>query len=400
MAGTLTVDTIQSDSSYSSTLNVASKINFTSGMQIGGQDTTFGGMRNRIINGDMRIDQRTAGASATATEWGYSLDRWVNYLSVAGKFSFRQMNGVDTGASNYEANSTPPGFTNSVKLTSLSAYTIPAGGERYLFSQIIEGYNIADLAWGTASAKAASLSFWVKSSLTGTFSGSISSTGQDASFPYSYTINQANTWEYKTISIPGPTTSSWNSSNGRGLWLFFDLGTGSTSKGVANGTWQGTSLYSATGAVSLVGTNAATLYLTGVQFEKGSVASAFEQLHYGHLLALCQRYYYKQSGASQYIRLGTGFVGAGSTTTLYAMVNFPVTMRAKPTSVDWAASLGVWNGGGIASVSNVTLESGSESTTTAVAVATSTGLTAQQPYQLIGNSSSTAALAFNAELNS
>ena len=147
MAGTLTVDTIQSDSSYTSTLNVASKINFSAGMQVGGQDATFGGMRNRIINGAMMIDQRNAGASVTLTAGGtYLTDRWGTSLSVASKFSAQQ------------SSTTPTGYKNSLLITSLSAYSVGASDNFCIF-QAIEGLNCADLGWGSASAATVTLSF-------------------------------------------------------------------------------------------------------------------------------------------------------------------------------------------------------------------------------------------------
>jgi hypothetical protein len=365
-------------------------MNFAAGMQIGGQDATFGGMRNRIINGDMRIDQRNAGASVTLGGGTYTVDRFIGYNNTDGVFTVQQVTDVPTAS----------GFTKSLKFTVGTVDSSLSATQYAIIRQRVEGYNVADLGWGAAGAKSITLSFWAKSTVTGTFACAILNSAADRSFLSTYVINSANTWEYKTITIPGDTSGTWVIDNGIGIQVDWNLGVGSTYSNATSGSWL-TGLYlGLTGAASttFVGNSGATFQITGVQLEKGSAASAFEQLHYGHILALCQRYYYKQSGASNYIRLGTGFVGAGSTTTLYAMVNFPVTMRAKPTSVDWVASLGVWNGGGIASVSNVTLESGSESTTTAVAIATSTGLTAQQPYQLIGNASSTAALAFNAEL--
>jgi hypothetical protein len=315
LAGILTVDTIQSDSSYASTLNVASKINFTSGMQIGGQDTTFGGMRNRIINGNMVVDQRYGGSANTpASDGQYTLDRWTSRLSQTGKYSVQQ---VADG---------PDGFINSLKVTSLSAYSVTSS-DYFQVGQYIEGLNAQDLMWGTATAKTVTLSFWTKSSLTGTFGGSIFgyATGVP-SYPFSYTINAANTWEYKTITIPGPTTGTWSTNNNGSIVVLFSIGVGSTLLGTAN-TWNNSTLYRApTGATSVVGTNGATFQITGVQFEKGSTASAFEQLHYSHILALCQRYYYDTISTS-----GSGI----ATNALVAASNFPVTMRTSPTVQLW-----------------------------------------------------------------
>ena len=319
MAGTLTVDTIQSDSSYASTLNVASKMNFAAGMQIGGQDTTFGGMRNRIINGDMRIDQRNAGASVTPTNGQYTVDRWYANQTTASKFSAQQNAGSVTP---------PSGFTNYLGTTSLSAYT-PSSGDVFAVVQSIEGLNVADLNWGTASASTVTLSFWVRSSLTGTFGGCVNNNAQNRSYPFTYTISSANTWEQKSITVPGDTTGTWLKDNGVGIRIYFSLGSGSTYLGPA-GSWANATYTSATGSTNVVGTNGATFYITGVQLEKGSAASAFENRQYGTELALCQRYYYLHaSGSDQSLGDGSLF----SATILMLNVNFPVSMRTAPTLV-------------------------------------------------------------------
>ncbi len=245
------------------------------------------GFRNRIINGDMRIDQRNAGASVTPTNAGYTLDRWFFSLSQASKLTAQQ----DAGAV------TPPtGFNDYLGVTSSSAYTVGAT-ELFLLRQAIEGFNTADLGWGTANAKTVTLSFWVRSSLTGAFGGSIFNSAADRFYPYSYTISSANTWEQKSITIAGDTTGTWLVTNGIGVNVSFSLGTGSTRSGTA-GSWGSTTFWSSTGATSVVGTNGATFYITGVQFEVGSVATPFERRDYGRELAMCQRYAYKLGAIS------------------------------------------------------------------------------------------------------
>ena len=317
MAGTLTVDTIQSDSSYASTLNVASKINFTSGMQIGGQDTTFGGMRNRIINGDMRINQRAS--TGTPSIGAYTLDRYF-YNANATRITLSQ------------SSTAPAGFANSMFVTSSSAASIAASDYTNI-CQIIEGYNIADLAWGTADAKPVTLSFWVRSSVTGTFGGALRNAGGGGywGYPFTYTINAANTWEYKTITIPGPTNVSytWDSTNAQGIYIWWDLGTGSTYTAPA-GTWVNKNTVGADGTTKLVTTNAATWYMTGAQLEKGSVASAFENRQYGTELALCQRYFYL-SNPSNASKTGGAWGSMYSGTTAHLNGPLPVAMRASPT---------------------------------------------------------------------
>jgi hypothetical protein len=217
--------------------------------------------------------------------------------------------------------------------------------------QIIEGYNIADLAWGTADAKSVTLSFWVRSSVTGTFGGALRNAGGGGywGYPFTYNINSANTWEYKTITIPGPTNVSytWDSTNAQGIYIWWDLGTGSTYTAPA-GTWVNKNTVGADGTTKLVTTNAATWYMTGAQLEKGSAASAFEQLQYGHILALCQRYCmaWRQVSSQTYLATGQAY---GATLALFTLP-FPVTPRIPPTSitVSSAADFGAlsYNGGG------------------------------------------------------
>jgi hypothetical protein len=229
----------------------------------------------------MRIDQRNAGASVTPPNGAFGLDRWqFNMFTNSGKFSAQQNAGSVTP---------PAGFTNYNGITSLSAYSI-ASGDIYAISQTIEGFNTADLGFGTANAKTVTISFWVRSSLTGTFGGSLRNNDGNRSYPFSYTISAANTWEYETITIPGDTTGTWLTTNGIGIRLTFSLGVGSTYSGTA-GAWAAGAFVSPTGATSVVGTSGATFYITGVQLEVGSVATPFERRPYSTELSLCQRYY-------------------------------------------------------------------------------------------------------------
>ena len=277
-------------------------------------------MKNRLINGACVIDQRNAGASVTPTiDSTYTLDRWVARLSVASKFSVQQNAGSVTP---------PAGFTNYLGVTSLSAYT---AGTSEFFSvlQKIEGFNIADLGWGTASAKTVTLSFWVRSSLTGTFGGVLRNGTGATCYPYSYTITSANTWQQVSVVITGDTiTNTYNTTNNDGIEVWFSLGAGSTVSGTA-GTWSSTTYLSATGATSVVGTNGATFYITGVQLEVGSSATGFEYRQYGQELALCQRYY-------QVIQ--AGYIGYTATSNYYGSAyGFLVQTRATPT-VTWLAT--------------------------------------------------------------
>jgi hypothetical protein len=283
-------------------------------------------LRNRIINGDMRIDQRNAGASVTPTNAQYVLDRWMARLSQTSKFSVQQNAGSVTP---------PAGFDNYLGVTSLSAYTVGAG-EAFGVRQLIEGFNTSDLAWGTASAVTVTLSFWVRSSLTGTFGGSLVNQGATRSYPFTYSINAANTWEQKSITVPGDTTGTWEKTNGTGIRVNFSVGSGSSASGTA-GSWSGSDFFSATGATSVVGTNGATFYITGVQLEAGTVATPFERRQFGQELALCQRYYTFVGGVANGFPILQGY--GASVSDNRTPVSFPVRMRASPTAV----VSGTWN---------------------------------------------------------
>ena len=270
------------------------------------------GMRNRIINGAMRIDQRNAGANVTSTtDSTYTLDRWKARLTQSSKYSVQQNAGSVTP---------PVGFTNYLGVTSLSAYSVGAS-DFFVLQQVIEGFNVADLGFGTANAKTITISFWVRSSLTGTFGGSIYNDGGSRNYPFTYSISTANTWEQKSVTIAGDTSGTWGTINGAGIQLQFGLGVGSTYSGTA-GAWAATNYLSATGATSVVGTNGATFYITGVQLEVGSTATSFDTRSYGTELVLCQRYYQKHSGEL--------FSSYGATIN-YINWLYKVTMRATPT---------------------------------------------------------------------
>jgi len=242
-------------------------------------DSSFG-FKNRIINGAMVLDQRNAGASVTPNNV-YTLDRWNAVNSQTSKFTIQQNAGSVTP---------PVGFSNYLGITSSSAYSITSA-DYFGIYQPIEGFNTADLQWGTANAKTVTLSFQVYSSLTGTFGGSLRNSAVNRSYPFSYTISSANTWTTISVTIAGDTTGTWiGATNGVGLYATFSIGMGSTYSGTA-GAWAGSNLLSATGATSVVGTNGATFYITGVQLEVGSTATSFDYRSIGTELALCQRYF-------------------------------------------------------------------------------------------------------------
>jgi hypothetical protein len=272
-------------------------------------------MRNRIINGAMVIDQRNAGASVTPTAKTYITDRFFLNPSQASKLSVQQNAGSVTP---------PAGFTNYLGATSLSAYSV-LSTDYFIIEQAIEGFNIADLGWGTANAKTITLSFWVRSSLTGTFGGSLTNHGFNRSYPFTYTISSANTWTQISVTIAGDTTGTWLTNNDIGLQVIWSLGSGSNFQGTA-GAWAGSGLLSATGATSVVGTNGATWFVTGVQLEVGTQATSFEYRQYQQELALCQRY-----GLRVEQQQNTGDT-CSSGTNANVRFTFPVTMRTSPTA--------------------------------------------------------------------
>jgi hypothetical protein len=339
------------------------------------------GFKNRIINGAMVIDQRNDGASVTISSNQYTLDRWQAIQTQTSKYSIQQ------------SSVAPNGFSNSMLATSLSAYSVGASDVFY-FRQLIEGFNTSDLSFGTANASTVTLSFWVRSSLTGTFGGAIDNSGSSRSYPFSYTINSANTWELKSVTIAGDTTGTWLANNGVGIGVNFSLGAGSSFSGTAN-AWVSSNAKSATGATSVVGTNGATFYITGVQLEKGSTATSFDYRPYGTELALCHRYSYVTEGS-----VGNGGVAISSTEP-HIHITYPVIMRATPTvSLSTSGSFRISDD--YSSDINATTISinGSLSnpTKTRLRLGGFSGLTTARFYSPDGLPTSTAKILFSAEL--
>jgi hypothetical protein len=284
----------------------------------GGTGTASGvtGFKNRIINGNMRIDQRNAGALVNpAVNGAYSLDRWVPSSATTSVFSIQQ------------STSAPAGFNNSLLITSLASTSVTTN-LFYSVQQIIEGFNIADLGFGTANAKTVTLSFWVRSSLTGTFSGCVQNGNVDRSYPFTYTISAANTWEQKSVTIPGDTTGTWSTTNTAGMFVLFSLGMGSARQGTAN-AWNSFNARAVSGETQVVATSGATWQVTGVQLEVGTAATNFDVRSYGTELALCQRYYWKIARGTGEPYGQTGYNIAGNA--VWSQFGLPVTMRATPT---------------------------------------------------------------------
>jgi hypothetical protein len=241
----------------------------------------YTGFMNRIINGAMVIDQRNNGASVTLNNaFLYTLDRWGADEQTDGAFTVQQ------------SSVAPAGFTNSLLVTTTTADSSLGASQYAYLLQAIEGFNCADLGFGTANASTVTLSFWVRSSLTGTFGGAIRNYGSNRGYPFTYTISSANTWEYKTITVAGDTTGTWLTNNSGGLVLALGLGVGSSFSATA-GSWTAGNILSATGATNVLGTLNATWQITGVQLEKGSTATSFDYRPFGAELVLCERYFEK-----------------------------------------------------------------------------------------------------------
>jgi hypothetical protein len=270
------------------------------------------GFRNRIINGDMRIDQRNAGASVTVNSGSpaYTLDRFAaQAINSAGVFTVQQ----DSSA--------PVGFVNSLKVTVTTTDAAPS--TRYRIYQNIEGTNTSDFGWGTANAQAVTLSFWVRSSVTGTFGGALQNSASNRSYPFTYSVSSANTWEYKTVSVTGDTSGTWLTTTSTGIGVSFSLGANASLSGTA-GVWAGADYRSATGATNLMATSGATFYITGVQLEAGSVATPFERIDYGRQLIQCQRYCQVYGASMRWA------IYAAQNTSFETDIIIP-TMRATPT---------------------------------------------------------------------
>jgi hypothetical protein len=343
------------------------------------------GFKNRIINGDMRIDQRNAGASVSngAAAYTYSVDRFAGYGTSASKFTMQQSTTV------------PAGFVNSVIVTS-SAATTPGSNDAYGFLQRIEGTNLSDLGFGSANAKTVTISFWVRSSITGTYSVALVNNGYARCYPGTYTISAADTWEYKTVTIAGDTSGTWLTTTGIGAEVWFDLGSGSNFNGTAN-SWNGSLKTRTSSTANWIGTNGATFYITGVQLEVAPSATSFDYRPFGTELALCQRYYYKFKSR------GVGYFGCGTnngTTNNVAIIPFPVSMRTHPTALEQSGTAGdyqVQQGGTNITCSAVAVYNYADTDSATVQSTVASGLTIGYAAFLRAVNSS-AYLAWSAEL--
>jgi hypothetical protein len=339
-------------------------------------------LKNRIINGDMRIDQRNAGASVNIVAT-YTVDRFLGYESNATAVMTAQ-----------QSSTAPTGFSKSLLFTTTTGAAVAASDYTQV-RQIIEGYNVADLNFGTANAQTITLSFWVRGSITGTYGLAFTNGAEDRSRLTSYTINAANTWEQKTVTIAGDTSGTWLATNGAGLIVIWDLGGGSSNGGTITGSWVAGVAQNLTGGVKLQATTGATLYITGVQLEVGSTATPFERRLYNQELANCQRYlpalngiYWTTTGYAYSANNGIGFI------------TFPVSARTAPTGITFS-SLSHFT---VANSTNTTytptgivIDVGNPAGTSIIWT-TSTGLTSGTPTRMYASNASAQILFTGCEL--
>ena len=360
-----------------------------------GQNVTFAqaanlpntfGFKNRIINGAMVIDQRNAGASVSLStgSLAYPVDRSGAIITQG------------SGHTGQRSTVAPAGFVNSLLIT-VGTGASPTAGQISRIYQGIEGVNVADLGWGTANAQTITLSFWVRSSLTGTFAGGVYNGDSNRTYVFTYSISSANTWEQKTVTIAGDTSGSWNTGNGAGMYVNWDLGTGSTYQGTA-GVWAAGAAWATSGSVKLAATSGATFYITGITLEKGSTATSFDYRPYGTELQLCQRYCYQVTsvgGTDGFVRYAVG--ECTSTTLVDSVIPFPVQMRVTPSLTTPAASQFAATSSPIAGTA-IALLAGSGVNTAGVRLTVASGLTLGRAAQLMSNNNNTSYLLFSSEL--
>ena len=277
--------------------------------------------KNRIINGDMRVDQRNEGNADTVSS-GYTVDR----------FKFQEGGSGGQVVSVQQVTDSPVGFSNSFKLTNTTASSSITADAYNMFWQAVEGLNWSDLEWGTSDAKTVTISFWVKASIAGNYSLAIRSSNNDRSYVTPYTISSASTWEYKTITIAGSTSGTFNTDNTKAIQVAFTNSMGSNYTSSGNDAWQSESKLGATGTqVALTNTINSTWQVTGVQLEANTTATPFEHLQYGQQLALCQRYYEKIVNSVNQSLLGDTYANTASTPVPIINLNFKQTKRVAPT---------------------------------------------------------------------
>jgi len=350
-----------------------------------GTSTGYYGFKNRIINGAMVIAQRGTSFAGASTST-YCVDRTYLSISTCGTWTLTQDSDVPSGS----------GFANSFKAVCTSATASP---NQLRIVQNIEGYNISDSCYGTVSAKSYTLSFWIKTNKTGTYSVSFETTTSGRYYTTNFTVSVSNTWEFKTIVISGDTSGTLNTTNGVGLALSIWLGAGSSLTGVGTqNAWITNGTYSSIAqgqTAQLADTVSNYFNITGVQLEKGSTATSFDYRPYGTELALCQRYFIRYGGYELYGNFGIGI--AGGTAIVYFLINFPVQMRSTPSVAGSTLQLHDTTAGfTVTSVAAISGEINPQAGYISASVAS--GLTTFRPYFLRTNNSTSGFLNYSAEL--
>jgi hypothetical protein len=323
------------------------------------------GFKNRIMNGAMVIDQRNVGAAVASSTSAYA------YMTD----KFAVASSTDGGVSSQQVSDAPTGFTKSLKVTVTTADASLSAAQRTVINHGFEGLNMADLNWGTNTAKPVTLSFWVKSSVAGTYSVSFRTGNAGTSYTAPYTIIQANTWEYETITIPGPTIGTWVTDNTTWAYLIFSLGIGSDYNTGTTNSWVNVSNgQGSTSHTSLMSTLNATWQVTGVQLEVGTQATSFDWRPLNIELAMCQRYFQKVAG----------FTCVGSSSTSPGLsIQYVVPMRTSP-SVGQTGVLTIENMGTddkVQSSTSIAIRSSRiNSTGAALSLDNFSGLTQFRPY--------------------
>ena len=292
------------------------------------RDLVRAGRKNLIINGDCRINQRFGSGTYTLTSANsyFVVDRFKTWAVGGGEFTIQR------------SDDAPPGFKNSLMYTVSTADSSLGSGDYYVVQHRVEGYNFAHLNWGTSDAKPVTLSFWVKADVTGKYGISFWPGGQGHNYVTSYSINTADTWEYKTITIPGATGGTWLTDNSTGFGIWWDFGVGTTYTTATTETWGQSAKFAPSDTLQMIKTNGAKFRMTGVQLEVGKNATEFEHRSFSEELALCMRYYQNSYHLSAGKYPGNTDADNGVITTSWTDGNAPfpmfrVPMRAQPTII-------------------------------------------------------------------
>jgi hypothetical protein len=357
------------------------------------QGTPFG-FKNRVMNGGMLIDQRNVGAAVASSTSAYA------YMTD----KFAVASSTDGGVSSQQVSDAPTGFTKSLKVTVTTADSSLSAAQRTVINHGFEGLNMADLNWGTSTAKPVTLSFWVKSSVTGTFSVSFRTGNAGTSYTAPYTINQANTWEYETITIPGATIGTWVTDNTPWAYLIFSLGIGSDYNTGTLNSWVSVSNgQGSTSHTSLMSTLNATWQVTGVQLEVGTQATSFDWRPYSTELQLCKRYCHVFRGAADATFSNIGFATLFDSTGAQCNVPLPLPMRVQPTiTYSAVGDLAIHMPGLVrvaaTALAMATSQSGPQSAAINITVASNGNIVSHKIAHFEFNNSSTGWLALAAEL--